>query len=325
MKRDWRRVRWLVATVACTLLMVAPTRLDALEPAVVPGVLPEKWLNGGPNCNEIPQHYQVHEYNPDFYILRESGCLHYEKPFLFLIFGSDKALLLDTGAGNDVRVGSPPVDLAGTVEFVMKRWQARNNRPSLTLVVTHLHSHLDHIYGDFQFVNRPNTVFVPPSSVAVLQSFFGIRNWPRDIVQYDLGGRVLDVIPIPGHDDTSIAMYDRRTGVLLVGDTLYPGRIYINSEWNTFEESIRRLVDFTRERVVTHVIGTHIERRAPYDDYPMYLHYQPLEWPLAMGRAHLLEMLEATTRREKHGAIVQRIYREFTTCGRYPDCTPVNE
>jgi len=41
----------------------------------------------------------VHEYNPDFYILRQSGCRHDEKPFLYLLFGSDKALLLDTGAG----------------------------------------------------------------------------------------------------------------------------------------------------------------------------------------------------------------------------------
>ena len=43
--------------------------------------------------------FQVHEYNPNFFILRQSGCIHYEKPFLYLIFGRDKALLEDTGAG----------------------------------------------------------------------------------------------------------------------------------------------------------------------------------------------------------------------------------
>ena len=41
---------------------------------------------------EVPD-WQVHEYNADFYILRESGCTNYEKPFLYLIFGKDKALL----------------------------------------------------------------------------------------------------------------------------------------------------------------------------------------------------------------------------------------
>src|SRR5262249_22048003 len=37
------------------------------------GVLPAKWQTGGPRCMEIPE-WQVHEYNPDLYILRQSGC-----------------------------------------------------------------------------------------------------------------------------------------------------------------------------------------------------------------------------------------------------------
>ena len=52
-----------------------------------PGTLPVAWRTGGPNCMEAPD-WQVHEYNADFYILRENGCTHYEKPFLYLIFGS---------------------------------------------------------------------------------------------------------------------------------------------------------------------------------------------------------------------------------------------
>src|SRR5216684_284770 len=64
-----------------------------------PGILPASWLTGGPNCVSVPD-WQVHEYNDDFYILRESGCIHYEKPFLYLIFGEKKALLEDTGAGD---------------------------------------------------------------------------------------------------------------------------------------------------------------------------------------------------------------------------------
>ena len=43
--------------------------------------------------------WEIHEYNPDFYILRESGCINYEKPFLYLLFGKEKCLLIDTGAG----------------------------------------------------------------------------------------------------------------------------------------------------------------------------------------------------------------------------------
>ena len=40
---------------------------------VQPGVLGVRWTTGGPKCMEVPD-WQVHEYNEDFYILRESGC-----------------------------------------------------------------------------------------------------------------------------------------------------------------------------------------------------------------------------------------------------------
>src|SRR5215469_17046905 len=62
------------------------------------GSLPSQWITGGPDCSKIPQ-WQVHTYNPDLYILRESGCTNYEKPFLYLFFGLEHALLQDTGAG----------------------------------------------------------------------------------------------------------------------------------------------------------------------------------------------------------------------------------
>jgi len=32
----------------------------------------------------------------------------------------------------------------------------------------------------------------------------------------------MDIVPIPGHTDDSIALYDHRTGILLTGDTVYP-------------------------------------------------------------------------------------------------------
>ena len=68
-----------------------------LSAFIEPGVLPKSWLTGGPKCMEVPA-FQVHEYNPNFFIIRQSGCIHYEKPFLYLIFGRDKVLLEDTGA-----------------------------------------------------------------------------------------------------------------------------------------------------------------------------------------------------------------------------------
>jgi len=36
--------------------------------------------------------------HPDLYILRQSGCTDYEKPFVYLLFGKQRALLVDTGS-----------------------------------------------------------------------------------------------------------------------------------------------------------------------------------------------------------------------------------
>jgi glyoxylase-like metal-dependent hydrolase (beta-lactamase superfamily II) len=314
--------------ISVATLAILPSQLHASSGSVTftPGVLPDKWLTGGPDCSELPQDFQVHRYNDNLYILREAGCVHHEKPFLFLLFGQNKALLLDTGAGpnTDPETGREP-NVRGAVDFVINAWLKKNNRQSIPLVIVHLHSHFDHIWGDFQFANRPETTLVPPGSVQALKTFFGITNWPEQIVPYDLGRRVVDIIPTPGHDDTELAIYDRQTGILLTGDTLYPGRLYINGSADEFQASIQRMVTFTENKVVTHVIGTHIERKAPYLDYPIYEHYQPIEVDLQMGRDSLLELLEATKLRDKNGKIVQKIYRDFTICGSYPNCNPINK
>ena len=47
---------------------------------------------------EVPD-WQIQQYNEDLFIFRESGCTDYEKPFLYLFFGTERALLEDTGSG----------------------------------------------------------------------------------------------------------------------------------------------------------------------------------------------------------------------------------
>jgi glyoxylase-like metal-dependent hydrolase (beta-lactamase superfamily II) len=244
------------------------------------GSLPAKWITGGPNCAEVPD-WQIQEYNEDLFILRESGCTDYEKPFLYLFFGKDRALLEDTGSG--------PAETARAVRGVMARWLLRHKRESIPLVVAHSHSHGDHIAGDAQFQTMKNVTMVP-LTVAGTQEFFGIRNWPDDIGHIDLGDRVIDVIPIPGHDALSIAFYDRQTGILFTGDSLYPGRVFVR-DLDAFARSNQRMVDFTRGKIVTHILGCHVEQSTtPYVDYPVGTAYQPSELPLQFSRAQLLEM-----------------------------------
>lgn len=320
-----RRATMVFGSFAIGLLAVLSSHVRAAEyiSEVRPGVLPAAWSSGSPNCSRWSPEFQFHAYNPDFYILRESGCVNDEKPFLYLLFGKEKAILFDTGAGSAEVTGKPNV--IGAVRTVMFAWLLRNHRKSIPLVVSHLHSHGDHTYGDSQFAGQPGFTLVPNGSVSALQAAFGITNWPTSIAAYDLGDRVLDIVPIPGHDTTSIAVYDRQTGVLLTGDTMYPGRIYVNGDPNIFAASIQRLVDFTSDKIITHVLGTHIEQKAPYADYPVGTTWVPYEAPLALTRGHLLELLEATEAREPDGKITQRGFRDFSVCGSYPTCNRVNQ
>lgn len=286
-------------------------RVLASEPdgaGLQPGSLAEPWLTGGPNCVTIPD-WQVHAYNEDFYILRESGCIDFEKPFLYLIFGEDKALLEDTGAG-DVHTAPAVMDL-------LARWAKKKHHAPVSLIVIHSHGHGDHTAGDSQFKDLPGVQFIA-ATPADIQKAAGIANWPSDIGQIDLGRRVVDVIPVPGHNDASIALYDRLTGNLMTGDSLYPGRLYVPvADIPTYAASARRLVKFVEDRPVAHVLGTHIEQtRTPYLDYPTGTTYQPEEHSLDLTRAHVFELDEAF--QAMHGKTQKVALPDFTIVPRAP-------
>ena len=293
------------ATIVALALLSISGRTVAQVPepdggGVKRGVLPRSWQVSGPECPDKPT-FQVHAYNDDFFILRESGCSNYEKPFLYLLFGTQRALLLDTGAGT--------TDVAVVVKELMGRWLSRNGRDAIDLVVAHTHAHKDHIAGDEQFKAFPRTTVVPPTLTGV-QSFFQFRSWPTEVSTYDLGDRVLNVIPIPGHEVSSIAIYDRETAILFTGDTLYPGRLYVQDAV-AFRRSVQRLVDFTHSKVVAHILGNHVEQtRTPYLDYPVGTVYQPDEHELQLGRSQLLELNEAM--RGMNGNVRRAAYRDFT-------------
>jgi hydroxyacylglutathione hydrolase len=265
------------------------------------GTLPLTWNTGGPKCMEMPE-WQVHEYNPDLYILRQSGCTDYEKPFVYILFGKERALILDTGSrkGNIIPV----------VQLVVHRWLTRNNRTSIPLVVTHSHSHGDHTAGDSDLRALQDPMipiqFTPPT-VEAAQKLYGIENWPEDQGSIDLGDRVIDVLAIPGHDTVSVALYDRQTAILFTGDSVYPGRLYIR-DFPSFAASNKRMVNFTEDKPVAHILGTHIEQtNTPFLDYPVGTIYQLEEHELALSRGTLLEMQDALDKLNgKAGRVVLR-------------------
>ena len=78
---------------------------------------------------------------------------------------------------------------------------------------------------------------------------------------------------------------DPKTQLLLAGDTLYPGRLYVPANWSgVFRESVDRLAQFVREHPVSHILGAHIEMTTtPGKDYgheaPTHRNEHVLELP----------------------------------------------
>lgn len=295
-----------IPLVALCLLSCAPAAATATLPAgPTRDVIPGRWRSQTGTCMEIPD-WDVHEIDRDLYILRQSPCASFEKPFVFLLFGDDRALLLDTGNGEDNH-------LAAAVARLVRLWRERTGHRAISLVVAHTHEHDDHIGGDAELaaLRLPElTVAVTPLELEATKRLFGIASWPTDIGHLDLGGRVLDAIPIPGHSKLSIAFYDRRTQILFSGDTLYPGRLYV-FDFPAFEASIARLVQFTADRPVAHVIGNHIEQMSiPFRDFPEGTLFQGDEHELALSHGALLELQAALA--GMRGAPRRLALRDFT-------------
>ena len=246
---------------SCKIFQKTSTNLTKIE-----------WISGSTNCKEnTDPPIQVVQYNYNTWILRQNKCINYEAPFLFLFLGYKKALLMDTGATEDEN----QFPLYATVKRLINEWEKIINT-RVELIVAHTHNHNDHIAGDIQFKHKPNTTVVG-LEVDDVKSYFKIENWPLQNSKIDLGKRVIEVIPIPGHQKASIAVYDYETKILLSGDSFYPGRLYIR-DWQPFKLSIQRLIDFTNSHKIAYLLGNHIEMtKKPGKDYPVGTIFQPEE------------------------------------------------
>ena len=270
-----------------------PDHIDFVTGApMASGSLDVRWHHGvRPRSSNSEPKIQVHRFDEHTFVLRQSKTVSYEAPFLYLLFGNDRALLLDTGATND-RARCP---VRETVDDLIKTWLSRHPRTAYGLVVAHTHGHGDHVAGDAQFVDRPMTTVVGKDRSSVM-SFFGFTTWPDQLVQLDLGGRVLEITGSPGHHASSISILDPWTGFLLTGDTVYPGRLYVE-DMPAFTDSLDRLVRLAESRRALQVMGSHIEMtRTPGRDYPLGTTYQPEEPALQMSVDQMRAVRDAAMR-----------------------------
>jgi len=263
------------------LLVLATTPAACSNSQVAPyatseGLFTSTW-NAGQTQGEPA--FQVQQIDADTLAIRQSLQTSYEAPFLYLLFGNESVVLIDTGAQG--------ADLRSVVDEQIAIWAQLNDSAPPPLIIMHTHGHSDHTGNDGQFADRPSTIVVDTESEAIT-TFFGVDTWPESIGHLDLGGRILQVIPTPGHHDDHLAIYDPNTQILFTGDMIYPGRLmYQCDKAPIYEASINRISDFVSTHPVTWLLGAHVEMSAvagrafPQDATPR-------------ANEHLLELPAAT-------------------------------
>jgi hydroxyacylglutathione hydrolase len=247
----------------------------------LPGDMNVHWDAGAADCQvRPPKPLQVHRYDQNTYILRESLCQTYEGPFIYLLIGSTRALLIDTGDVTD----ASKMPLASTVLGLLPV----TNGKRLPLLIAHTHGHLDHRSGDGQFASAPDVAIVGTDLSHVIDGF-GFRDWPNDIAHIDLGGRTIDVIATPGHYPSHVSFYDGNTGLVFTGDFLLPGRLIID-DIHADRASALRINQYLHDRPVTHVLGGHVELDRNGQAEPMGSSWHPDEAPLPLGKEDLAQL-----------------------------------
>jgi len=250
-----------------------PTDLDKLKQ--------KSWFSGAKNCQlDINPAIEVYQFNQDTYILRQNKCIHYEAPFMYLLFGEKRALLIDTGATPEQN----KFPLAEKIKKIMSKRAKKIKlaRTSLPLLIAHSHSHGDHIAGDNQFKDFKDVEVIEVNDTKALINSFSFNNWPLENADIDLGQRIITIIPTPGHQAQAITFYDKKTSFLLTGDSIYPGRLYIR-DWQEYKHSIKRIVNFTQTHNIAAILGAHIEMStSPNVDYPVESTYHPNERSLVL-------------------------------------------
>lgn len=139
----------------------------------------------------------------------------------YLFCGSDKALLIDSGASTT---------------------NAREIAESLTdlpLSLINTHADRDHVAGNHAF----DEVYMSPNEDKNFKRTGGqnkvIPVKEGDVI--DLGDRPLKIIDIPGHTPGSIAILDEKNRVLVSGDTIQNSDIFMFGELRNIDDYIRSL------------------------------------------------------------------------------------
>ena len=196
--------------------------------------------------------FEVYKMRPGVFAIYEPH--QYEEVISYLILGSRRALLFDSGMG------------ISDISKVVARLT------SLPVSVLNSHTHNDHVGDNWRFKSvygmdtaftRKNANGSTADAQAELASDqicgelpagfdaksyttrpFHITKWLHDGDTIDLGERTMRVIAAPGHTPDSIALLDARNGLLFTGDTYYAGPIFLyrpETDLDAYVASVRKL------------------------------------------------------------------------------------
>jgi glyoxylase-like metal-dependent hydrolase (beta-lactamase superfamily II) len=283
-----------------TLLLMLAAGITS--PAFGQGALFTSWRAG---MTDAEPACEIQYLGADTVVIRQSITTNFEAPFLYLLIGKSRALLFDSGAGGFA--------LRPVIDAIL----AARGTPDLPLVVAHSHAHGDHIAGDAELAARPATTVIDHSPGAVAAAF-GMAHWPEGRGSIDLGGRRLTIIATPGHEPAHIMIHDPANRLLLTGDTLYPGRLYVPiDQFAVWRASIDRAAAFARRHRLRALLGAHIEmRRTAGEDYAGAALRHPDEHILELPAATLFELQAAVA--GMTGEPVRQTHADFIIVPRWP-------
>jgi hydroxyacylglutathione hydrolase len=260
-------------SLCCAFLLLMPILAWSTDLGL--GSMEVRWDAGAETCPaRQPDPIQVHRYNAQTIILREKLCSTWEAPFMYLLIGSKRALLIDTGD-----IADPNLMPLKTLVMSLLPGEAATKLP---LLVLHSHGHLDHRAGDPQFEGVHGVELVR-SDLEHVRKYFGFADWPNGSAQIELGDRIVDVLPAPGHHPAQLVYYDRNTGLVFSGDFLLPGRLLVDDS-SAYEASAQRVALFLNDRPVSFVLGGHVEKNRSGELLPWQSTYHPDEHALQLTK-----------------------------------------
>ena len=235
------------------------------------------------NLRWIDDYYVVQDLGHGAFVIGEP--LYAQCNFSYLITGSRRALLFDTGPG--IRNIVPAI----------------RTLTSVPVMALPSHLHFDHI-GNLNRFDEVALPDLPPlrqqqhggvfrlgfyQYLGFVEGFgrpeFPVAQWLQPGSDIDLGDRRLTLLSAPGHTPESVVLFDRAANRLFAGDFIYPSEIYAflpGANLRDYSASADRVAQLLDNEST--VYGGHGCDRLPTVDVPM-LNKSDV---LALGRAFVL-------------------------------------